>query len=188
VKTFRDTTGREWAIKIDVAAIKRVMKAPLEYEGEPLHVNLLALVEPESELLKKLIVFPPLICDIAYALCQPQCIEKKVSDEEFGQAMGGDTLETVLDLILEETVDFFPPARRKVYRTILEKSRTFAEKAKELTTAQLEAGELEKAIDAVLEPELKRMSESLAQTTVTGTVGNSPESSESIPAPEHSAN
>ena len=44
MKTFRDTAGREWAITVDVNAIKRVMKAPIEHLGEPLKVNLLALV------------------------------------------------------------------------------------------------------------------------------------------------
>ena len=46
MKTFRDTAGREWAITVDVVAIKRVIKAPIENLGEPLKVNLLALVEP----------------------------------------------------------------------------------------------------------------------------------------------
>ena len=41
MKTFRDTAGREWAITVDVNAIKRVMKAPIEHLGEPLKVNLL---------------------------------------------------------------------------------------------------------------------------------------------------
>ena len=120
MKTLRDTTGREWAITIDVNAIKRVMKSSFDYLGEPLKVNLLALVEPDSDLLKKIIGYPPLVCDIAYAICKPQCDAKNVSDEEFGRAMGGDVLEQVLELILEETVDFFPQGRRAILRKVLE--------------------------------------------------------------------
>ena len=190
MKTFRDTTGREWSITIDVNAIKRVMKAPIEHFGEPLKVNLLALVEPGSDLLKKVVDYPPLICDIAYALCKPQCDEKNVSDEDFGKAMGGDVLEKVLDLILEETVDFFPQGRRAVLKKVLAKSRTFVEKAKALTAARLETGELDVAIDAVLEPELQKLQEpEKAPLTIgTGTVLNSPVSSESTPAQKPSAN
>ena len=190
MKTFRDTAGREWAITIDVNAIKRVMKAPIDYFGESLKVNLLALVEPDSDLLKKVIEYPPLVCDIAYALCKPQCDEKNVSDEEFGRAMGGDVLEKVLDLILEETVDFFPQGRRMVLKRVLAKSQTFAEKAKALTEARLETGELEAVIDAILEPELKRMQgqEKIPPTTGTGTVSSLPASSESTPAQEPLAN
>jgi len=190
MKTFRDTAGREWMITVDVNAIKRVMKAPIEHLGDPLKVNLLALVEPESDLLKKVIEFPPLVCDIAYAMCKPQCDEKQVSDEDFGRAMGGDVLEKILDLILEETVDFFPQGRRKVLRRMLEKSQTFAEKAQALMTARLEAGELDAAIDAALEPELKKIQgqEKTPLTTGTGIASPLPESSESTPVQERLAN
>jgi hypothetical protein len=188
MKTFRDTTGREWAITIDVNAIKRVMKSAFDYLGEPLKVNLLALVEPDSDLLKKIIGYPPLVCDIAYALCKPQCDEKGISDEEFGRSMGGDVLERVLDLILEETVDFFPQNRRAVLRKVLSKSRTFAEKAKALMAARLEAGELDAAIDAVLEPELKKLQgqvqEKALPTIGTGSASSWQGSSASIQGPE----
>lgn len=186
MKTFRDTAGREWAIAVDVNAIKRVMKAPIEHLGEPLKVNLLALVEPDSDLLKKVVEYPPLVCDIAYALCKPQCDEKGVSDEDFGRAMGGDVLEKALDAIIEETVDFFPQGRRAVLKKVLSKSQTFAEKAKALTAARLAAGELDAAIDALLEPELKKLQEKAPLTTGTGSAGNLPASSESTLVAERS--
>ena len=186
MKTFRDTAGREWAVTIDVNAIKRVLKAPIEHLGEPIKVNLLALVEPDGDLLKKLVEYPPLVCDIAYAICKPQCDTKNVSDEEFGRAMGGDVLEQVLELILEETVDFFPQGRRAVLKKVLSKSQTFAEKAKTLTAARLAAGELDAAIDAILEPELQKLQgqEKAPPTTGTGSAGSLPESAASTPAPE----
>lgn len=188
MKTFRDTAGREWTITIDVNAIKRVMKSSFDYLGEPLKVNLLGLVEPDSDLLKKVVEYPPLVCDIAYALCKPQCDEKNVSDEDFGRAMGGDVLEKVLDCILEETVDFFPQGRRTVLRKVLSKSQTFAEKAKMLTAARVESGELDAAIDAILEPELQKLQEKAPRTIGTGTASSLPESSGSIPEGERSPN
>jgi hypothetical protein len=128
--------------------------------------------------------YPPLVCDIAYALCKPQCDEKNVSDEEFGRAMGGDVLEKVLDLILEETVDFFPQGRRAILRKVLEKSQTFAEKAKALTAARLATGELDAAIDILLEPELKKLE--AAPTIGIGSASSSPALPVSTPAPERS--
>jgi hypothetical protein len=184
MKTFRDTAGREWAITVDVNAIKRVMKAPIEHLGEPLKVNLLELFDPDGELLKKVIAYPPLVCDIAYALCKPQCDEKNVSDEEFGRSMGGDVLERVLDLVIEETIDFFPQGRRAVLKKVLTKSQAFAEKAKTLIETRLAAGELDAAIDALLEPELKKLAE--GPTNGTGSAGNLQASSASTPAQEPS--
>ncbi len=186
MKTFRDAAGREWTIAVNVGAIKRVMKAPIEYLGEPVKVNLLELVDPDGALLKKVVAYPPLVCDIAYALCKPQCDEKNVTDEEFGRAMAGDVLEEVLDLLLEETVDFFPKARRAVLQKVLTKSRTFARRAQELTEARLAAGELDRAIDEVLQPELARLEAS--PTNGTGSAGSLPALSASTPNEERSPN
>ena len=92
-------------------------------------------------------------------------------------------LEKVLDCILEETIDFFPQSRRTVLRKVLDKSQTFAEKAKALMAARLAAGELDAAIDAILDPELQKLQEP-RQTSGTGSVSSWRESSGSIPAQE----
>jgi hypothetical protein len=183
MKTFRDTAGREWAIAVDVGAIKRVMKAPIEYCGEPLKVNLLGLVEPDGELLRKVVDYPPLLADILYALCKPQCDEKGIGDEDFGRALGGDVLDQVVGLLLEETVDFFPHSRRTLLRKFLEKSQTFAQKAKDLTAARLATGEIDAALDALLAAELDKMrGPAQAPPTIgTGTAGSSPALSGSTP-------
>ena len=186
MKTFRDTAGREWAIVIDLPAISRVMKAGIEYLGEPIKVNLLALLEPDSDLLKKALNYPPIVGGIVYALCQPQCVEKDIGDEDFARALDGDVLGKALDCILEETIGFFPQDRRTVLGKVLEKSRTFAAKAKTLTEARLQSGELDRAIDALLNPELEKLQALL--TTGTGTAGNSSESPASTPADEALAN
>jgi hypothetical protein len=184
MKTFHDTAGREWAIAIDVNAIKRVLKAPIDYLGEPIKVNLLALVEPDSDLLKKIVAYPPLVCDIAYALCKPQCDEKNISDEDFGRAMGGDVLEKVLDCLIEETIDFFPESRRAILRKVLEKGRAFDQKVKSLRATRLATGEVDAMIDQLLQTELQKLETPLSNGT--GSAGSLPASSASIPVPEHS--
>ena len=140
---------------------------------------------------KKLLVYPPLVCDIAYAILKPQCEEKNIS-EEFGRDMGGDVLEKVLDLILEETVDFFHGALDDLAADAGEEPDV-AEKAKALTTARLEAGELDAAIDTALDPELKRLQgqdppEKAPPTTGIGTASSLPASSASTRRKKRSAN
>jgi hypothetical protein len=184
MKTFHDTAGREWAITIDVNAIKRVLKAPIEYLGEPIKVNILELVEPDSPLLKKIADYPPLVCDVVYALCKPQCDEKQISDEDFGRAMGGDVLEKVLDCLIEETIDFFPDSRRAILRKVLEKGRAFDQKVKSLRATRLATGELDAMIDQLLQAELQKLEAPLSNGT--GSAGSLPALSASIPDPEPS--
>jgi hypothetical protein len=183
MKTFRDTVGREWAVSVDLPAISRVMRAGLEYLGEPVKVNLLALLEADSDLLKKAIEYPPLVGGILYALCEPQCVERGVGAEEFAKAISSrEVLDAGLNGVLSETVGFFPQAQRTALTKLLEKSEAFAQKARSLTEARLASGELDAAIDRLLEAELQKLQVHL--TTGTGTPGNSSESQESIPPAE----
>ena len=178
MKTFRDTAGREWAITVDVNAIKRVMKAPIEYLGEPLKVNLLELVDPDGELLKKVVAYPPLVCDIAYALCKPQADAQKVSDEDFGRAMAGDAIDAAATAFLEELACFFPKGRRDLLRKALAKLRTLETIALSAANTRLDSPDLENQL-----LEMIRHGGASAETAAGGSVGSSPALSGSTPAP-----
>lgn len=184
MKTFRDNAGREWAITVDLPTASRVMKSKIEFEGEPVKVNLLALIDPKSGLTEKMVHDPTMIANIAYAMIQPQAVEKNVSDEDFGRALDVEVIERIYDCIMEEAIDFFckgpkQASKKKALQKMLEKSRAFAEKARTLAEGRIETGELDRAIDEVLEAEWRKLQAPL--TTGTGTVGNSSASPASTP-------
>ena len=68
----------------------------------------------EGDLLEQLSTDPILLCDVVYVLCKPEADQQNVTDEQFGQAMAGDAIEHATTALLEELVDFFPLARRRV--------------------------------------------------------------------------
>ena len=153
--TFNDTQGRTWTVTINVDAIRRVRAL--------LNINLLETVE--GKLLERLITDPVLLCDILFALIQPEAEAKQVSDEDFGRALGGDVLDHATTALLEELVDFFPSGRRQVFRKALEKLKQLEGIALETATRRLESSELE-----------QQMAAALASTRGSSS-GNSPESS-----------
>ena len=75
-----------------------------------------------------------------------------------------------LDLQLDEIIDFFPEAKRKVFRKILDASRRFEARSKQALTELLEDPAFDEKIDQALD-----------QLTISSSV--SPESPESIPTP-----
>ena len=89
--TFNDTLGRTWTVTINVDAIRRVRSL--------LDINLLDAIE--GKLLERLVMDPVLLCDILFALVQPEAQAKNVSDEEFGKALGGDWLYPATTALLE---------------------------------------------------------------------------------------
>ena len=160
MKTFNDNAARSWTVQVNVDAIKRVRDLT--------QVNLLEVVE--GKLLERLISDPILLCDVIYCLCKPEADVKSISDVEFGRAMGGDAIDAATTALLEELVDFFPQAKRRVLAKALAKLQ-------KLQTAALAA--VETRLDS---PELDRqMALRLAQ--LENSSGSALESSASPPAP-----
>jgi hypothetical protein len=128
---FQDTTGRTWAVVINVAAVKRVRGL--------LNLDLYSLVDDGFKPLAALVADPVRLADVLYCLCRDEAEARHVSDEDFGRALAGDALLHAADALVEELVDFFPDARtrdgltkvlaagRKVRDAILAHATTAAE-------------------------------------------------------------
>jgi hypothetical protein len=140
MKTFKDNAGRSWTLIVNVAAIKRVRSL--------LNVNLMEAVE--GDLLEQLSTDPILLCDVVYVLCKPEADQQNVTDEQFGQAMAGDAIEHATTALLEELVDFFPLARRRVLQKALGKLKEVEEKAAKYAEAALNDPKFDSQIDAAL--------------------------------------
>ena len=168
MKSFTDNTGRAWIINVNVGTIKRV-RALCDVDL----ANIITMEPgktPKVDLLERLASDPVLLVDVLYAVCKPEADAKNVTDEEFGRSMAGDAIELATSALLDEIIDFFPEAKRRVFQKILAATRRFEVKSKLALTKLLEDPELDQKIDDALE-------------ALTKSSSNSPESPESIPIP-----
>jgi hypothetical protein len=140
MKTFNDNAGRTWTVTVNVDAIKRVKSL--------LSVNLMDAVE--GKLLERLVSDPVLLCDVIYAVCKSEADAKGVTDEDFGRAMAGDAIDLATTALLEELVDFFPLARRRLLRKALEKLRKLESMAMSAAEDRLDSPELERQMQDAL--------------------------------------
>lgn len=171
MKTFTDNAGRTWTVTINVDAIKRVKGL--------LDVNLLEIVE--GSLIERLIRDPVLLCDVVYAVCKPEADEKNITDEDFGRAMAGDSIEHATRALLEELVGFSPsPRDRANLMRVLETTWKVMDRARDLIEQKLNDNALEQAVEA----ELARID--APQSNASGSSGAARESSASIPVASHS--
>ncbi len=139
MKTFSDTTGRTWSIAVNVDAVKRVR--------DLLKEDLLDV----KQILERLMVDPILLCDVIYCICKPQADAEGVSDEQFGQALGGDSILHAKRALLGELVDFFPSAAdRENLKAAITKFDNLADRAAELIRQRLESPSLSREIEAAL--------------------------------------
>jgi hypothetical protein len=159
MKTFNDNSGRTWSVSLNVDAIKRVRTL--------VDVDLMQAVG--GKLLERLTTDPVLLCDVLYAVCKVEADAKNVTDEEFGRALAGDAIDAATTALLEELVDFFPQAKRRVLGKAMGKLKTLQARALEVAEMKLDSADL----DAAMEKALGDCGNSY---------GNSPVSPESTPA------
>lgn len=146
MKMFKDNAGRTWTVSVTVASIKRVR--------DLCGVDLLDIVQSgksDDGLIARLATDPVLLCNVVYALCQPEAAAAGVSDEQFGEAMGGDALDGATTALLEDLVAFFPSARRQVLGKALAKLRAVEDRAAKLALDRLDSPEIEAELARILE-------------------------------------
>lgn len=101
MKTFKDASGRDWEIAVNVGGAKAVR--------ELLSVDLFRLHSTEAE---RVFSDPCLLVDVLYVLCKDQCQIRKLDAEDFGRQMLGDAIEDGANALLGAVADFFPSQRR----------------------------------------------------------------------------
>jgi hypothetical protein len=90
------------------------------------------LLEPEAgdpPFLTKLGTDEILLCDVIYCLIKPQADQQSVTDEHFGQALGGEAILSAQRAFYEELIDFFQKRGRS------DRARAVATQAKMIEAA-----------------------------------------------------
>ena len=142
MKTFKDNAGRDWTIAVNVASIKRLR--------DTLDVDLMGVIE--GDLLQRLYADPVLLVDVVYVLCKPRADELEVTDEQFGQAMGGDAIELATAALVDEIIDFFPNRRdRERARKVLAKFTAALQRAQDALDLRVESPRLQRELDSIVE-------------------------------------
>jgi hypothetical protein len=155
---FRDSEGREWPLTLTISSAKRVR--------DLVGADLLQPEAGDPPLLTRLGTDVVLLCDLVFALVKPQADERGISDEQFGQALGGAAVLAAQSALYEELSDFFREAGRPELTKAVAAQRNLIKRA---------IARIEKRLDN-LDPD-KVLDQTLGNPS-----GNSPGSSESTPA------
>ncbi|MCK6488492.1 MAG: hypothetical protein L6R48_09220 [Planctomycetes bacterium] len=140
MRTFTDALNRSWSLEITVATLKRIRA-----------VAGVDLIEAAGgTLLDRLVADPVLLGDVLYACVKPQADERKITDEDFGRSLAGDTIDTATTALLEEFVAFFPSPRRRVLTQALAKLAGWRAAALTAAEAHLNDPALDQAVLAAL--------------------------------------
>jgi hypothetical protein len=158
-RTFTDNAGRSWQIAVTVSTIRRVRAEA--------GVDLAAAgrTAPGGEsVLERIASDPVLLADALYAIVRPEAEARKITPEQFGEALAGDAVEAAADALVEEIVDFFPTPVRARWRRAMD----LAKAARSRNEAQVDR-------------ELERMAEGAAAETPSPSMPSAPPAASPAP-------
>ncbi len=143
MKSFKDAKGDTWETVITVSTLKRV--------NNLLGVDLSEIITQKDgkincDLLVKLSENPIFLVDVLFAVCKPQCEERKLSDDAFAERLLGDAISDATNALIEGMIDFFPEAKRKMLRKILELGEKISANMNSELDVVLNSPEMEKQI------------------------------------------
>lgn len=114
-REFRDTANRVWRLTVNVNKIRQVRSLTGVYLPD--------LFDDDMRPLAKLANDPCKLADVLCALLRDQLQTAGVTDEAFGESLGGDSLKAGFDAFLEEMTDFFPQPQAARIRRLLGETR-----------------------------------------------------------------
>jgi hypothetical protein len=173
--SFSDSKGRTWNLELNVDVIELV-KADCG-------VNLLDVADPDSDLLKELVAYPPLIAKLIFSALADQAKLREVDAREFRRSMNGDALQAAHDALLDEIILFSPSHRRNLLQAVRDKNREVEEAGTKLALTRLHDPELAHqalaAMDRQISERIKSALETLGATPSSTSAGPPPACSDS---------
>ncbi len=141
MKVFKDNTGRSWEVLITISTVKRI-KGMIDID--------ILDVNKKGNIFDKVADDPVFLCDLLYVVCKPQADQLKVTDIQFGECMGGAAIEDGTIAFMEELTGFFPKAKRRALRKVLEKQEEANGIASEKAIQQMDSMDIAAKVDKVI--------------------------------------
>lgn len=155
---FNDKTGKQWTLDLNVGTARRV-KAEC---GVDL-VNVLTVSEEggiDTTILQKLSDDAYLLVGVLFSLCRQQVEKEGLDENGFAERFDSETIVNAVDSLIQEIINFSPPAKRKMLMLIYQKTQSFRAKAEQHLNEMLNSKEFEEEIDQQLNKLLTNTQES----------------------------
>ena len=150
MRQFTDTKDRVWEVELNVRQMKRVR--------DILGIDLVNVIQAgkdgavATDTLDRVANDPILLVDILWVLCEGQAKAAGVTDDDFGSSLAGDSIADATRAFLDELVDFFPGARRRVLKKAVDLARKYETENLEVLEKALNSPEFEERLKTSLQP------------------------------------
>lgn len=130
----KDAKGEQWEIVVNVNTVRRVKAQTADT------VNLFGPNEPENKPVWQLLYQDVLVWyDVLYATLLPQCTERDVTEEQFGERFAGEQIIQARDLFFEEWTVFLQGLQMHEHALVVEAAMKAMARASERVKAEIQS-------------------------------------------------
>lgn len=157
MQCFKDRNGKQWTLDLNIGTARRV-KAECGIDL----VNVVTFTEDgaNTSVFQRLADDPYTLVSVIYSLCRQQAADANMTDEAFASLFDAETIESAIEALVQEVINFSQPAKKKMLMLIFNKTRELKEKAEKRLDNMMQSKEFNEALDAQLNNLLTNTQES----------------------------
>lgn len=110
--SFRDSTGREFHCTLNTAAVAEIQRS--------LSIDIRSVIDGTIDIDDRLSGGAKLI-GMLWIASETSATEQGVTPDDFGESLGGDSLDDAVDALLQAIVSFLPRSQRPALQAVLAK-------------------------------------------------------------------
>ena len=179
---FTDQRIRTWNLELNFSLAKHLRDVTgLDFVNYQDGKALLAIHDSDERLVQ-----------VLWLMCETQAATQKVTEEDFGSGLGGDSLELALEALEQSLINFSRPARRQAIVAIRDKAHELVAAQSELTTTKIRSPKVQRLLQAKIQQVSNEIDQQIdeeiggLQSTSGNSATNGPGSSASTPDPSRS--
>ncbi len=115
MRLFKDTTGRDWSLSVDLIVRQEVLRATAD------RADLFGAVNGSFQAAIGADAW--LLMDVLFAMVAKQAKELSIDHDAFVRLFDGEAIQNASERLMEAIADFFPKGRREMILAMTAKSR-----------------------------------------------------------------
>jgi hypothetical protein len=130
---FKDEQGRQWNLKLTIGKAMQLR--------DEMNLDVNQLIDPNSGLLHELMVDSWKLLDILLLITRDERKQISVSDEDFANALGGETLDEATEAFLYGVTSSLKKLQRRAFAAMTRQLSTATEMAAQRVVSQIQKNE-----------------------------------------------
>ena len=120
MSSFKDATGEKWKLRFTIGTIRKVK--------DDTDINIGLWLDDDMKVGREVMLDPLKMFLVLYSLCEEQCKERELSEEQFAERFNGDAVGDAREALWKAFLDFCPSQQKQILTDLQAKTEKVRDK------------------------------------------------------------